>query len=1396
MSQDVHRNTFEGGLNTDLSPYLVNSNQYISAKNMSLVDTGKFLSLQNIQGTTNVQRLLTETSYEILGVFATRYTVDTTTDLEGLTIFTYDVAAAGGARTLTIFAYITSTDTLYILHERIVASDYLAANRIIDGVLYPENGVDILYFTDNYHRPMKLRCYIPAGYAPNFLTTEDLDLLRVPALGTIALDATNGITTGGSLLTGTYQLAYQLYNEDSNKYSGFSLLTNPIHIYAAQTTTKWAGIGVASNRKITIDITPTEAEALYYTHFRIAVVENIGATGATVNVGLTPLEPIVLSTGVIQNFEIKSNQQFEFTTIDEIVIDLAAIERVKTLTVKDNRLLLGNIINSELTYDNGEPTVDAVTSTIIEAVTSTSPTNAAENELFMSTKRGYFRDEVYRFAISYFDEYGNYSVPKVLDLEDMIFNQISTDVPDVKFPARSFYSGGDYFTVMDTSNKIRHLGIRLADITNHPTWSKGFVILRAKRKKDILFQTPLVPMAKLSGLGAVGKYPTEYRVGSALTTETNTELEPMGPSSVFVPYNMLFGGPAQSPGLITTSGGATVSKYQAGEVQPLQYMSSAEYVMIFPPQNMYENTAQSFTGGEQFKVADAIVCEANIDRFDSVTLGNPGSKYETSMSVSHFATKDITHYFNDGHTKSTSTLRSTTVPFKNVTAFDNNDEGRLFYGSSIGDYSKVRTAGVEFGSLPFNQRCAVADFNGSILNAALSPPVFAGVSNGDILIAPGKQTSTIGSYANSLIGIESGFSYVNDGIWEVPATTNLGNWDMGTETLLSDSFLKDGVTTPTSGDYYTISAGGGVTYDFDGGGSRTAILLQNGDTIRYDGQKWRTSKDYTTNPFGLKSNLIEISNVIANLDDARYGDVDSYNELIFTGTKHIFTDAEITGNTRPDVTVDVWGGDCVVSAHTFKVCDTTYTIVNNDKLSNGTGDALASLGAQWEKVWLDSTDAAGLCMPIFFKNAANYLTVILESEYNGTIVDHNDGDVSYTDTASDVNVIGAPTEIKTRFPRPYSYNINLNKENDQRLFVPVDELTDTITKFPARILYSDIKIYQTDIDGFDSVRISNIYDLPETYGGITKIAVVGDRLYAVQRNGVASIPMGERVIETTDSSQLAVRSGEVFSQPLYIDTLRGSQHLGSFVNTGNVLYFADNLNKAIYALSGNGLDIISGSGLSSELRTALDSSISERLLLGIYDIVRDKYWIGHKSGTFCYIWNQGLKRWESDMELPSGFLGGAAFTANRLYIVGKDTSDSNYPGIHTMYTGNYGYFGGTYAEPYVKFVPNPSIDFSKVFDAVSINSVIAPSETLITTTHNGATQSTSVSTYRSRDERNWMAKILRDTNGSVNATGEFIERIRGPYCTIELTFPAGVAYTNPITLSSVLTKYRPSFNIF
>jgi len=122
---------------------------------------------------------------------------------------------------------------------------------------------------------------------------------------------------------------------------------------------------------------------------------------------------------------------------------------------------------------------------------------------------------------------------------------------------------------------------------------------------------------------------------------------------------------------------------------------------------------------------------------------------------------------------------------------------------------------------------------------------------------------------------------------------------------------------------------------------------------------------------------------------------------------------------------------------------------------------------------------------------------------------------------------------------------------------------------------------------------------------------------------------------------------------------------------------------------------------------------------------------------------------------------------------------------------------GAYVTPYVQFVSNPMGDFSKVYDSLLVNANGSLASGEVRVERQSGTQIAATQAFTTqRGEGNWKVKILRDQNGPVDGAGAYKDRLRGPYALTKLTWNSGVSYTTPVTVSSVLTKYTPSFNLF
>lgn len=545
MSTKLHRNTFKGGMDKETDPVQLENIKYSDGYNVSLSQDGRDKKLSSFFGTKTLGTVLAagvvgvdNSVIHVMGMYEAIYLLDDV-ETKAALAFIYNSSNT----TFSIFA-VLEDGTIYTQYEEIITlSD---DKRFVDCVIYKEGGTAYAYFSDYETELKKLPCVIDTTGkgGTEAYKREDIQLLRKGFKGDINRVIAIGQNNGGDLMCGTYQFALRLHNSSQNKYTKWGLLTNPAVIGMNYSTGErsYGGAGYVSAANITLtldfDINYTSPEL--YTHYQLAVIENITGTQAT-TLTAKVLQPETMPA-ITTTYNYNTNKRAkELILVDELVVDDAAIKAVRTLAIKNNRLLVGNIKYHPLDYDRGNPVI-ATTTAPLQKVFTGEKSVAYRNLNNATNYVGYFRDELYRFGIVYEDEFGNYSRPKILDFSALENTNIVTrnnwidstsSSKDYRFPPRG---NGKYGTLLGLGGDTQALGLRLMGVTNHPTWAVKFHIVRVPRKKKILFQTPIVPSILVQPAKAIGDYPSQK---SSTDTEDIDVLnvEATNPDGSFVPKN-------------------------------------------------------------------------------------------------------------------------------------------------------------------------------------------------------------------------------------------------------------------------------------------------------------------------------------------------------------------------------------------------------------------------------------------------------------------------------------------------------------------------------------------------------------------------------------------------------------------------------------------------------------------------------------------------------------------------------------------------------------------------------------------------------------------------------------------------------------------------------------------
>ena len=1098
-----------------------------------------------------------------------------------------------------------------------------------------------------------------------------------------------------SLKQGTYQFAYRLINKATKKYSKYSLMTNPVSVYDKDINNVGVSeIGDNVDSGISIRIYFTSKERSFYDYYQVVVIKNVIGSSVPDTKGYQ-LSPQQI-TAEFADVTYSGNSEEVAIDISELTLSTQAIDSVGTITSKLNRLIAGDVKYKPLDYDNGNPEVANTTDVAIKSLgrgyIASSPAEGAgyNDAKNASLYTGYFRGEVYRFAVSYFDEFGNFSEPHVLDLSAAANNKISGAI-DFKFPKREDFG----YSILGTDNSIRAIGLDIKGLDNHPSWAKGFVILRATRKRNIVGQTPVVPSCIVEMPDAEGDYPT------ASVDDPQVTGNPLG---TIVPKNLEHG---IVKSIVRDSNGAV--KYAMAKSNSYPQIEATRHVVFcYVPDRMYNNSGATINleqigKNDNLELIDAVALKRNREDYTEGLGGlSLGDYIDTSVSTTYYALDDSDYYYDN-------------INASKVKIYDIDNLSQSIKIRELKDVSNEQSVQ------------ALATF------------------------ARNLKTSTVGDYE----GIKDSL-----GIGYTP--TNLKSNVLVLENEYIDLVYKFLDTTWAS-DSETYQNTDPNTRFHSGGITVNADTIPNTGTLDENG--------FQTNAYGAettvsqKRSIIGIANITKGLGDDRYGDASEAREYISTGAFHVFSDEEIAlnkaGSPNP-IDIEVWGGDCFISLFNLKLTDRTYSIMLGENQS--VTEQKWGVGSYY-----NNGSNLNVKRPVAVKNNAQMLSIYLESEVNGCAVARE----VYGQTVIDKG-ISSVSEKEAGSSIDYQYNLSFSLQNSIRKYYSVNDITNNTTDFRSRIIFSDTKVYQSDIEGFDIFRTLNFRDIDETYGKVVSLARAGDDIYSIQERGISYIPSSARVLETTDLDTLSVRSGDIIGEPIYLSINQGTSRLGSVQQTSDSIYMVDDVNKEVLSIKRRTVDNLNLLGVHSYMNS-LD--IEDKDITSWYDESEDQYGFyvpsiregllfDSKIGKFI----TKLKFGENDYISNGIYFGGDIFSIG--YGLNANASEGK---LYKLFNGDYTKFLEAPYESSIKFVVNEQEGLTKVYDNAIINAN-ANLSTIQYTTRDHQTGEISIDVPNKEDL--YRIKVLRGQSG---------ERIRGVFSEVIIKFKSTLS-----SLYSVSTKFRPS----
>ena len=457
--------TFFKGMHKDFSPAFQPEDTYRDATNIELTGAGEQMIVNQIRSSLNLAtKELNPSPYAVDNINILNYTVAKAvvsgTPVDGFVVYTYVDGGGNSDHGIYFFAQngTFAGGTIYTIYEG--ADLNFSATTSIDSFFTEDRENKAVYFTDFSNTIRKINMNSDFWQAGG-LAYSSADQLNVISDASYSMNmSVTSIGNNGALLAGTYQLAYRFKKTTPIAYTKWSTFTNQVPAiplaYTSGTSINYYGgrVNQQTSRSINYSILvgPNEVSGTYDS-VEIAVVKNNDGTYVEQKVAYINTITNRAASGTLTGTYKGTEAEYEID-IDEITAPDAPVETVKTIVEKDSRLLAGNV-----KYFNRRIADNEVN--IIEAKTIRRLVNY-EDPINTNLYRGYFRDEVYRFGVTYHDDYGNWSPVKPLDFTNFSANTAKT---------------GNVTTGTISSGRINYdeNTITISRGTNWPTGTTGFV---------------------------------------------------------------------------------------------------------------------------------------------------------------------------------------------------------------------------------------------------------------------------------------------------------------------------------------------------------------------------------------------------------------------------------------------------------------------------------------------------------------------------------------------------------------------------------------------------------------------------------------------------------------------------------------------------------------------------------------------------------------------------------------------------------------------------------------------------------------------------------------------------------------------------------------------------------
>lgn len=382
----------------------------------------------------------------------------------------------------------------------------------------------------------------------------------------------------------------------------------------------------------------------------------------------------------------------------------------------------------------------------------------------------------------------------------------------------------------------------------------------------------------------------------------------------------------------------------------------------------------------------------------------------------------------------------------------------------------------------------------------------------------------------------------------------------------------------------------------------------------------------------------------------------------------------------------------------------------------------------------------------------------------------------------------------------YDNNDAYSRNMDARSFIAEPLFWDSTDESDVKVLVSEHKIMNESVDSWSRFLYANELELDSKYGAITRLHVLGDNLIALQPSGVAYLAVAEREqVITSAGFSLGLGTGGILTRRDYISTNSGSSDYFGSIVTPTGLYYFDRKVSSFNILSDKAEPTVDKiTGMNTFFKAFKNSSIHRFYSLG-YDRAHNEILFNYTPNTVGTIYTKALVY----NELARAFVGFHYYgqtISNWNYISNDEftwtlniTTYGSDLNLSSMYNSDSDIgIDGTNAHALI-LILNPNQGEVSRFDSLEWDSVVQNSAGTESSTNTFSqlllsneyqTTSTVTSTNFKRRFRNWRCNALRD-----NATNS--PRIRDTYGKLTLYYT--IPTTNyRLSIDSLKLYYQPN----